>query len=83
MAPKDSIKKFRDGDVELTYRPTFTDNGKHYASLYAGDRLIAADVLLGDAEALCSFFHKGRARTHQYRDLAARIRDIHSARKAV
>lgn len=74
MTVHNEYKKFRDGEVTLTYRETFIDCGKHYASLFADDRLIAADVLLGDAQAIVACFNNGRNRMHHYGDLAARVR---------
>ncbi len=59
MALHNKYANFRTGGVPLTYRPSFTDHGDEYASLYAGERLIAADVLRGDAQAICEFFNSG------------------------
>ncbi len=74
MTIRNECTRFRKGEVPLSYRATFRDNGKQYASLYAGEHLIATDVLLGDAQALCELFNHGCQRTQHYRDLAARVR---------
>ncbi len=65
---------FRTGGVPLSYRKTFTDHGDDYASLYAGNRLIAADVLLADAQAICEFFNNGIRRAEHFRDMAEHVR---------
>ncbi len=72
---------FRTGGMPLTYRKTFTDHGDEYASLYGGKRLIAADVLLGDAQAICEFFNNGIRRAEHFREMAQRVPAAQPERK--